>query len=554
MDIKDRSSDETEITKRRLLEYFLKCLKSLTESDFYGVTDKILNNNNDTRSLSYPYGFTVYNKLKEDIYSKKAIDNIGLVEVDRLPIFRLAYNDLNAHWTKAKIGIGDTVRKRKGPHYNLFTKQEFVPYKVGQGLFYSGKVEAGKRKDSNQTMRFVFDCGSTSRKTGKAAVEQYLKDISPNNIIDLVVISHFDADHVNLFGELLRNNMKVKTLVLPFTPFAERLHIALSLSADDFEKDQNGDTVSLILNPVGFFSQFLDEQSTVILVTDDDQEEAGTQTFGFDFRFSAVTSPVSSKLVRSSFMSPHPRLFQMSHQQVLNYRADENDLIFFQFYRKSVSQSENKFYKELQKAFFEHCEVQKKENPEIAMSKVLSRIRRIRKASSVKALYNKVRLLPKFKDFKVPNSNLNSTALGMLHLSGTINSTEARSVELIQKSFKISTTTYNEKNTGVLLTSDMSLKTGKQVNALRQHFNNYWDRISLVQVPHHGSKHNSGSLFFNAISGKKTFINHGEESRYRHPNREVKDCIRSAGLEPHLDVHENINFSISYEWEVECKT
>ncbi|MGD9909436.1 MAG: hypothetical protein AB7U79_02385 [Candidatus Izemoplasmatales bacterium] len=92
----------------------------------------------------------------------------------------------------------------------------FEFHSVGQGLFYSGQIDG---------YRFVYDCGalSTLRKTPPTtnnepalfkAIDQY-SNKNEGKYIDLLVVSHLDADHVNGILELA-SRLKIKKVVLPY--------------------------------------------------------------------------------------------------------------------------------------------------------------------------------------------------------------------------------------------------------------------------------------------------------------------------------------------------
>ena len=94
--------------------------------------------------------------------------------------------------------------------------QSFTFHNVGQGLFYTGKID-----DFN----FVYDCGSLSK------YKKYLFD-SVNNYVgnvkklNLLIISHLHIDHISGLDTLL-NRVKVDKVILPYFLPLERLIISL---------------------------------------------------------------------------------------------------------------------------------------------------------------------------------------------------------------------------------------------------------------------------------------------------------------------------------------
>ena len=119
-------------------------------------------------------------------------------------------------------------------------------FPVGQGLFSSGSI----LRHGEGTARFlwVYDCGTaSSRSLVTSGLRRLLKFAGTRRRIDLLVLSHFDHDHVSGVVSLLKE-FKIGTLVLPYMPLAQRLIIG-------FEEGSGGTDDPLTdfyLNPVAF--------------------------------------------------------------------------------------------------------------------------------------------------------------------------------------------------------------------------------------------------------------------------------------------------------------
>lgn len=98
---------------------------------------------------------------------------------------------------------------------------------VGQGLFYSGLINAAPAK-RNGVFSFVYDCGSTSPRRFLYREIDDLKALLPRvrseNVkrLDMLIVSHLHDDHVNGL-EYLLNGVKVDTVVMPYTDSITRL-------------------------------------------------------------------------------------------------------------------------------------------------------------------------------------------------------------------------------------------------------------------------------------------------------------------------------------------
>ncbi|MEE3663234.1 hypothetical protein V2I52_15025 [Brenneria sp. g21c3] len=101
---------------------------------------------------------------------------------------------------------------------------EVTYHGVGQGLFISGEITSNER-----SFKWVYDCGSSS-KSGKLLLERKIKNIFKQRnepiVIDMLVISHFDRDHINGCESLLKT-FKVNKVILPYIPLWKRILLAL---------------------------------------------------------------------------------------------------------------------------------------------------------------------------------------------------------------------------------------------------------------------------------------------------------------------------------------
>jgi hypothetical protein len=113
------------------------------------------------------------------------------------------------------------------PRLPRFFEYHFHP--VGQGLFASGYL----RPDhfSAPDFQWIYDCGTTSK---AKYVRGGLRDVEALSYgrrrLDMLVLSHFDRDHVSGVCDLVRK-YSVGTLVLPYMPLWQRLVIGFEEGA-----------------------------------------------------------------------------------------------------------------------------------------------------------------------------------------------------------------------------------------------------------------------------------------------------------------------------------
>ena len=121
---------------------------------------------------------------------------------------------------------------------------EFHP--VGQGLFASGGIHHKGCLD----FHWVYDCGTSSKQEYlQRCIDCYRIIRCGRPELSLVVISHFDQDHISGIQTLL-NNFSVDILLLPYIPLWQRLVIA-------FEEwiNPEDNRINFYINPVEYIGR-----------------------------------------------------------------------------------------------------------------------------------------------------------------------------------------------------------------------------------------------------------------------------------------------------------
>lgn len=102
-----------------------------------------------------------------------------------------------------------------------------IQHGVGQGSFHSASVvvhQVGQR----YRFDYVYDCGAGGNPPSKAlgrcikrlGLESRVGEAAPKGYLDLLVLSHFDQDHINGAKQLVKK-CKVGRIVLPYVGVAE---------------------------------------------------------------------------------------------------------------------------------------------------------------------------------------------------------------------------------------------------------------------------------------------------------------------------------------------
>ncbi|MDO8989404.1 MAG: MBL fold metallo-hydrolase [Sideroxyarcus sp.] len=135
---------------------------------------------------------------------------------------------------------------------------------VGHGFFHSGKIET-----DTASYRYVYDCGShhSNHLANKRVNELYgiesLDSDKPS--IDMVVISHFHADHINGVPRLFQQ-FKIRQLVLPFLSEDSQI-VALAQLAATSPNAWN-ELHELVTNPRGWVNQHNGEETLIVQISE----------------------------------------------------------------------------------------------------------------------------------------------------------------------------------------------------------------------------------------------------------------------------------------------
>ena len=142
---------------------------------------------------------------------------------------------------------------------------DFFFNNVGQGLFYSGKIS-----NRNQSFYVVYDCGM-GHKPAKKLLNSTLRAAFPHKDthLNMLVISHFDSDHVDGLSELMKRISRIDLVVMPYMTIEERVLLACK------EESPTRDYRQFLLNPMQFFEQIDVEVERYVFLThtEDNGEE-----------------------------------------------------------------------------------------------------------------------------------------------------------------------------------------------------------------------------------------------------------------------------------------
>jgi len=178
---------------------------------------------------------------------------------------------------------------------NIRGELQFDFHPVGQGLFATGSIGL----NGASPFRWVYDCGTSSKqKLIDAAIASLVgswgeaREEAPGikPAIDLVIISHFDEDHISGIVGLLKA-FRVRYLLLPYMPLWKRLAAAFDqgIRIDD-------PFMQFFVNPVAYIRRYDDARDVHFLFVPESDgdgpspepgggEDEGGSEISIDLRF-----------------------------------------------------------------------------------------------------------------------------------------------------------------------------------------------------------------------------------------------------------------------------
>lgn len=369
---------------------------------------------------------------------------------------------------------------------------------VGQGGFYTEIFEIPNQKGEISTRCVVYDCGSATRSEPKKTIESALPDDYDLDI-DILFISHFDDDHVNGLAELLKKH-RIKRIVIPQIHGYEWFYIL----EDSIKRETYQPRGNLIKRFLKSISNETSQNEIQIL----------------------EIAPIDSSKER-----PDRNNYDAQSINELNYQKFWNSGLGFYPFEKEIGwiyipvntmdlNKINLLKKELAPLFgAEHDTAIWDELSGEQCAKVISENR-----SKINAVYKKV----------FGSSNASSMCL----YSG-LDSVNHQSESIYKDCWQFCYRRHywcgrKEDSEACLYTGDSNLKDSELRTTLLRILHQHIKRIGLIQIPHHGSAHNSSNNAFSELCEDALpllFVSYGCYNQYGHPSTRLFGKLRAGGYE-----------------------
>jgi Metallo-beta-lactamase superfamily len=399
---------------------------------------------------------------------------------------------------------------------------QFQP--VGQGCFYTGSLNY-----QGQEFNMVYDCGTVSDKIHiEHAVHIWATGLQQRKL-DMLIISHFDYDHVNGIRHLLTHFGSCDTAIIPYVHPSERLLMMASMAQDE-NGNRDEDYIDFLKDPVDYLTRL--NVGRIIVIDTPDNNEPGDQDTNppdlppeppspdREIKFWIDNRLFSSQRLREKALKEYPphALQNRNAEYVTHAGALYIGMIWrFRFYVLPQS----------------------KENKDLFLSQ-LNAITKgpVDTIAQLTAFSSKATLQSIRASYLESFGDVNATSLVVYHEPITVKPVRQTNVYIYCLKYKSShiipaQSAIHSGGTdhilGTLLTGDIPLKGGYYFQ-VKEHFKKEIRDIAYFQVPHHGSKNNWNGLIKNDISPFVYIVNHGLINRHKHPSKEVETDLKERNL------------------------
>ena len=372
-------------------------------------------------------------------------------------------------------------------------------WNVGQGLFSSGRIQMGNAP----AFHWVYDCGTnSSQQLIQNAVQKYNQQEN-NADIDLLVLSHFDKDHISGVKELLKNKRKIKRWVVPYYPLWQRLVIAslLDIQPDDEEW-------AFYQNPIQYFkTDFAEElEETQFLLLPAKENESEISISLDPSNFDDVLSFETTEKLSNEFDKSEQNLHWLNPNKALLFRKGEEQFEFvlynvpFHLLAK-VPTNLTAFQKQVEQIIQSHQSNSTDPTPALKTLYTLA-FGNGSKNKNIISQYLYIRNIKPPSFWGMGNNHIFDVSIG-----------NENEIAVIPK---------DKTKNAILYTGDAFLNDLPLLTDLTQSLGvERMARIYCLQVPHHGSKHNWQQGLANIFSPCLSVFSADSQRRNGHPHGEV---------------------------------
>lgn len=361
-------------------------------------------------------------------------------------------------------------------------KRERKFHPIGQGAFYTERHYYAEGKEFN----VVFDCGSDT-KDSKIRFEDIIKKEYPKankeeNIIDILFISHFHADHINQIYTLIKY-CTIKNVVIPLLDEGTKALIKI-----ENYLESEFDSSSLIDDPFSYFNK--NSETRVIGVKEWDNNQQN--------RYVNDKSTMDISRTGDNYMNGIEEVDSGTH--IISSKTGI-DWLYIP-YNYNYDENNKKFMKVLKENSIELTDID-------TIEKIEGQRRVIKKC------------------YEELNRDLNK--ISMILYSGNNEKEDICCCRPFDcRCF------YSCNMTGCLYFGDLEL-TEDIAKDIVKVLSQFIQSIQIIQVPHHGSEKNKVEIILPFLEDLRcAVISYGIKNKDEHPSNKVLCNLIRFSIYPHL--------------------
>lgn len=377
----------------------------------------------------------------------------------------------------------------------VYMHSEFKLWPVGQGIFYSGNID-GK-------FNFIYDCGGDVPNID-LAVDDYISEMNIKEL-DMLIISHFDEDHINGLPRLFSKLTKISKIYIPYYNGIDTYLLFMA-----YMYSNNVNLINKIDEIIFVKSKFNGKDES-----DEDFNNLEERIENFE-----VMVEKEDLTIKDIFRIENIRVSTLEKPVV-----------------KLVNRWKFKFYNTYLKKGISSFDIVKEINNLMnnysctGLYDLLSQIKNTKIKKDLKDVYNK------FCMSCYGNSKQNQSSLCVYHSPMNCNCKYRKILVFSNEKngfyypiFDYNPLSYNDN--GTMLVGDISLKVQSRSDKFDhfcKHYANELINTKFFLTPHHGSANNWNRNILNNCPNASYFLNSaGLNNKYYHPNFTViSDIIRS---------------------------
>lgn len=397
------------------------------------------------------------------------------------------------------------------PRPDKYLYQVRVQHPVGHGFFHSSTIRSEFRR-----FDYIVDCGGVSSAVARQI--QAFKEGRDDRSLDLLMISHFHADHVSGLDSLL-SDLRVMALAVPYLSPEAKLLCLATMS----RKKREARNEQLVLRPHEW-AQERGVKTIYIVHRDEDPPPEGILPLPELLRDSPRGTAQSEDPDGEWVLAPHGTsrltlgIYALPHTKSLEVRSLQGVRWEFYFFCHTNPDLKLRIERSLVKKQWapirETLEVIRRGTPSNILSSATMR-----------------RHLREWHEFLV-GDDLNLTSLSLLSvpLEHRVCScyVAAQGQRAVSPSW--SDWCWDNQKLGWLGTGDVMLKQSDLAEAFLERFGKIGlHRIACMSLSHHGSARNHSGKVLDRIDPTVTFVTCPLKENPHHPAPNVERAVRARG-------------------------